>query len=74
MTDPENEEKNLMDATDVVCDIGNTLETWDGADLAKLHNEVCGSNIVYVGDSLFAKDKETLERARAIGKELEDEC
>jgi hypothetical protein len=72
MTDPnEAEDKTLLDATDVVCDIGNTLEGWDGSDLAKLHNDVCGSEIVYVGDSLFAKNKETLERAREIGKELD---
>jgi hypothetical protein len=70
MTDPD--EKNLLDATDVVCDIGNALETWDGEDLANLHRQVCGSKIVYVGDSMFAKDKETLDRAREIGKELED--
>ena len=70
MTDP-NEDKNLLDATDVVCEIGEALESWSGSELADLHHKVCDSEIVYVGDSLFAKDKATLERAREIGKELD---
>jgi len=73
MTDP-NEEKNLLDATDVVCEIGEALESWDGLDLAELHHRVCDSEIVYVGDSMFAKDKATLDRARAIGKELDKDA
>ena len=67
----EKEDKNLLDDTDVICDIGNTLETWAGEDLAELHRNVCGSKIVYIGDSLFAKSQETLDKARQIGKELD---
>lgn len=58
---PENQ--NLKDTTEVICDIGNALETWTGEDLQRLHREICGSEIVYVGDSMFAKNQETLDRA-----------
>ena len=71
------EEKNLSHAEDVICEIGNVLENWDGEKLAKLHNEVCGSSIIYVGDSLFnektfVKSQEILDRVKTIGKELDE--
>lgn len=74
MTDPTKEDQNLLDATDVICDIGHVLEGYDGANLAKLHREVCDSEIVYVGDSMFVRDQATMDRATEKIKELDKDA
>jgi hypothetical protein len=67
------QEKALLDSQDIICDIGAAIEEWDGEKLARLHREVVpGSKVVYIGSSLFAKDQGTLDRARELGKGLED--
>tara|TARA_Y100000034_G_C6902213_1_gene417524 strand:+ start:1579 stop:1746 length:168 start_codon:yes stop_codon:yes gene_type:complete len=54
--------------------IGNALESWSGEDLQRLHRDVCGSQIVYAGDSLFAASQETLDRAKEIAKKGTADC
>lgn len=54
----------MLDVQDVICDIGNVLETMNGVDLAKLHNEICDSKIVYMGDSMFARSQEDIDRVK----------
>jgi hypothetical protein len=69
------QEKALLDSQDIICDIGTAIEEWDGEKLARLHREVVpDSNVVYIGSSLFAKDQGTLERARELGKEIDEDA
>lgn len=63
------ENQNLKDTTDVICEIGNALESWTGEDLQELHRKVCDSKIVYLSDSMFVKDQETLDRVKEAGNE-----
>lgn len=63
------ERKQMLDSFEVIAEISETLETWVGEDLQKLHRDTCSSEIVYVGDSLFVRDQKTLDQAKDSNEE-----
>jgi len=52
---PNKKKDGLLSFQDLIDNLAEVLQEWDGEAVAELYNQVCSDEVEYAGDSLWRK-------------------